>query len=183
MFSEEYRKRFRPDASFRPQPGFRPIPEAMQRGTPKRIELIARGLAMRDGSVLLCRSVSGGYAYLPGGHVEPGEASEDALVREFMEEAGLVVAAGPLLLAAEARFTQAGRPRHELTLVFHVEPTAADGWPSGVVSHEADISFAWIAMSRVQKEGVLPACIRDWLAGYDARNEGAGACAWRSSRE
>ncbi len=55
------------------------------------IEVIARGLCIRDGKVLLCRHIKQAYNYLPGGHVEFGESATDALAREMMEEAGVAV--------------------------------------------------------------------------------------------
>ena len=59
-----------------------------------KIELIARGLARRDNDVLLCLNLKGGYAYLPGGHVEFGESAREALEREFVEESGIQVTSG-----------------------------------------------------------------------------------------
>ena len=47
------------------------------------IELIARGVFVRGGAVLLCQNVKHGYYYLPGGHVEFGEAAAVALAREI----------------------------------------------------------------------------------------------------
>ena len=58
------------------------------------IENIARGVCVVDGRVLLCRPKKGGYTYLPGGHIEFGETSRAALVREMKEETGLDATAG-----------------------------------------------------------------------------------------
>lgn len=44
-----------------------------------RIEVIARGVCVAGGKVLLCRPKAGGYTYLPGGHVEFGETSREAV--------------------------------------------------------------------------------------------------------
>jgi ADP-ribose pyrophosphatase YjhB (NUDIX family) len=42
---------------------------------PTRIEVIARGVMFHEEHVLLCQNCKHGYYYLPGGHVEPGEAA------------------------------------------------------------------------------------------------------------
>jgi len=83
--------------------------------------MISRGLMVAEGHVLLCRSLKGGYSYLPGGHVEWGEPAATALAREFAEETGLQVNVGGLLAVSENAFIQNGKRRHELNLVFHVE--------------------------------------------------------------
>ena len=127
---------------------------------PDSVEILARGVALRGDDVLVCRNVKHGYCFLPGGHVEPGEAASEACAREFMEESGMAVRVGPLLLVAEARFEQAGRSRHEINLVFHVEPDAAS-WPQDVPSLERKIAFEWVARDQLHAERFLPAFMAD----------------------
>ncbi len=111
-----------------------------------KIEVIARGLVIHRGHVLLCRNVAKGYHYLPGGHVERGESSRAALERELEEEAGISVTAGPLLLILENGFEDAARGKdlHEINLVFHVEHRLDGG---SVLSLEEDIAFDWIDLA------------------------------------
>lgn len=51
-------------------------------------EIIARAVIRRDGQLLLVRQRTKSWSFLPGGHVEPGERVEVALVREIAEELG-----------------------------------------------------------------------------------------------
>jgi 8-oxo-dGTP pyrophosphatase MutT (NUDIX family) len=153
------------------------------------IEILARGVLIMEDHVLLCRNVEGGYRYLPGGHVEPGESAAAALAREFMEESGVAVRVGGLLLISEHGFVQKGRPRHEIDLVFHVEhPPTLDpsrAWPS----LEPDIAFDWVALSDLGAADLRPASISDWLIrlakGGNIGDTGAsggagGGCGWFS---
>jgi len=60
--------------------------------------------------------VSGDFWIPPGGGIEFGEQASDAIVREFREEAGLQVDAGPFLFACEL----VKPPLHSIELFFHV---------------------------------------------------------------
>ncbi len=64
-------------------------------GTPARRRPGAYGLALVGGSLLVVTAPDG--QFLPGGGLDPGEAPEDGLRREFREETGYrVTAAEPL---------------------------------------------------------------------------------------
>lgn len=131
------------------------------------IEVITRGLCVRDGRVLLCHSVPGNYLYLPGGHVEFGEPAGVALAREMMEEAGTRVDVGPLLLVSEHRFTQNGKPRHELNLTFEMVLHGEQ-----LESLEPDIAFEWVDLAVVQDLDVRPLAVRAWLTSGGANRSG-----------
>jgi 8-oxo-dGTP pyrophosphatase MutT (NUDIX family) len=127
------------------------------------IEMIARGVLMHGSRVLLCRSVKGGYLYLPGGHIEFAESARAAVEREFLEETGLRVRAGDVLLASEASFATAKRVHHELSLVFHVEHVAGQ-LPKTVKSREKKIGFEWVDLAAVVDLDVRPGAHKALLA-------------------
>lgn len=103
------------------------------------IEVIARGVCMRGGRLLLCRARGGATTYLPGGHVEFGETGREALVREVKEELGVDAEAGAFLGVVENSFQQHGRPHAEVNLVYELElPENA-----AAESREDWIEFEW----------------------------------------
>jgi len=133
------------------------------------IEVIARGLSIHRGRVLVCRNIGSGYRYLPGGHVEFGESASSALAREFEEEAGVPIEVGELLRVGEHSFVSGSCAHHEVNLVFHVERLAgvelahADT-PPPIDSRERDIAFEWIDLAGVQDLDVRPMEVCAWLA-------------------
>ncbi len=127
---------------------------------PTEIEVIARAVLWSGDHLLLCESVPHGYRYLPGGHIEPGEAAAEGLRRELEEEAGLGDAiVGRCLLVAEQRFVQRGRARHELLLVFHVEHPRLTGaaTPPPIDALEPGIAYGWVARAGLPAAPGLPA--------------------------
>ena len=52
-----------------------------------------------------------------GGGIEFGETSDDALEREFREELGVAVEAGPVVGTVENVYVWAGDPEHEFTVI------------------------------------------------------------------
>jgi len=155
------------------------------------IEIIARALITRPGSILLCKNLKNGYFYLPGGHVDPGEAASDACKRELQEELNLCAQVGKCRLITEQIFEQGGQSRHEISLVFHVEHLAVptrDGHirsansirpvdqseANGPVdtamsddlrieSAEDHIGFEWVKIIDLNNTDLRPASIRDWI--------------------
>jgi 8-oxo-dGTP diphosphatase len=131
----------------------------------KHIEIIARGVFVDDGKVLLCRARKALNVYLPGGHVETGESAREALCREIEEELGCVAVAGRFLGAAENCFVQKGERHCEINLVFEMR---VKGLHAGMVpiSCEDYIEFRWVSMSRIQGSGLKPAFLRRVLPSW-----------------
>jgi 8-oxo-dGTP diphosphatase len=145
--------------------------------TDRHIEFIVRGVLIHNARLLVCTNLKRGYHYLPGGHVEFGESAHDALAREFVEETGLKLAVGRLLLAAEERFHDGDRQRHELNLVFHVEHL---GQLPSVQSLESAIGFEWLSADSLRNADFRPAAIKAWLLSWGLKTPPSGTD-WRSS--
>ena len=149
------------------------------------IEVIARAVLRHGSAVLACRTIAGGFLYLPGGHVEVGESAAAAAERELAEETGLVVRAGDCVLVTEGVFEQAGRRHHELNLVFHVELVEAsdpESPPPPVASHETELAFEWVDLASVADLDLRPEAIRAWLASGGEFDPSAARCAWIAAR-
>ena len=116
------------------------------------IESIARGVAIADGKILLCRAKGGKTSYLPGGHIEFGETGREALEREIREELGVVAKTGRFLGVVENSFLQHEKPHSEINLVYEllftspVEAKAVEDW----------IEFEWVKLEDLDSAKILP---------------------------
>lgn len=115
------------------------------------IEVVCGVLHDADGRVLLARRPPGGcHAGLwefAGGKVHLGETPEQALVREWREELGVVIAVGQALVPEPAA-TSRGEPI--LLLPFHVRLVAGAPVP---LEHS---ELRWTAPSEIPKLPLAP---------------------------
>ena len=118
------------------------------------IEIIARGVCVQDGKILLCRAKGGATTYLPGGHVEFGETGRQALVREVKEELGSEAETGAFLGVVENAFEQHGKPHAEVNLVYELKVPSA----TPARACEDWIEFEWRDLA--QLDDLLPAAFR-----------------------
>jgi 8-oxo-dGTP diphosphatase len=141
------------------------------------IEILARGVCVRNGKLLVCHTRGSEIVYLPGGHVEFGEGAEKAVCREIREEMGRRSRVKRFLGCVEHAFRQKGRKHVELNVVFEVEIA---GLVSGraVEAKEGHLDFGWVPMKALGKSVLEPACLRPLLAGWLKR---PGQGAWASS--
>lgn len=130
------------------------------------IEVIARGVMVHEGKVLLCQNRKQGHCFLPGGHVDFNEPTSTALLREVREELGIELNLGRFLGVFESAFDQlrkkgqGSRRHHEINLVFELLPLNASAFnPATLISQEDHIQFIWTAIDSLGAPGgvmVLP---------------------------
>jgi len=132
----------------------------------KNIEVIARGVCVKNDKILLCFGRKSGIAYLPGGHIDFGENGKQALEREIEEEMGLKAEAGQFLGCCEHWFMQNEKRHAEINLVFmldipgidpQADPSAQENW----------IGFMWQPINRLDEACFEPAelglKLEEWL--------------------
>jgi 8-oxo-dGTP pyrophosphatase MutT (NUDIX family) len=120
------------------EPIFRPAFKMVSRLT-RGMTLGVRGLVLNDaGEVLLLQHTYVKGWYMPGGGVERGEAAEEALERELVEEAGVRITAPPRLLGV---YTDHVRFRGDHVLLYRIE-----GWEACEATSRGEIAeLRWFA--------------------------------------
>ncbi|MCW4048381.1 MAG: NUDIX domain-containing protein [Candidatus Bathyarchaeota archaeon] len=127
------------------------------------IELIARAVIIDDGRILVAHKHGASNTFLPGGHIEHGEPSEVALLRELEEEMGISANIAAFMGVFEYQFIdEYDRHMHEINLVYEVSLQDHE-----VISAEGHLEFKWIKMDKAREHNLLPEKIIDlvkqWL--------------------
>ncbi len=140
----------------------------------KQIEILARGVCVKNGKVLLCRNRKHGNVYLPGGHVDWGEDSKGAVAREWTEELGVSCKTGRFLGVVEQSYKARSGRTCEISLVFEVlcSKISAKANPPSAEDH---LEFVWVPMENLKKSGLLPLALARHLPAWCAAPAAAAA--------
>lgn len=142
---------------------------------PERIRPHVLGVARRGDELLVAalRTPGGERFYRPpGGGIEFGERSVDAVVREFREELGAAVEPRGYLGTIENRFALSGERHHDLSLVHEVafvdeavydRETLRGVDDGGAVHYEAE--WATVADLRARDPPLYPEGLADVVDG------------------
>jgi len=130
------------------------------------VEIIVRGVLVRDRHVLLCRKKKRKNYFLPGGHIEFKESAARALQREIEEETGLISTVGRFLGATEHTFRRKGERLCEINLVFEFDIRGARA-SRPVTSAEHLLEFIWLPLDHLSQSRIEPQTLikdlPDWL--------------------
>ena len=115
----------------------------------RRFQVRAAGIALRDGKVLVQRSMADDFWALPGGRVEHGETSTETLIREMMEELGREAVIDRLLFVCETIFAYEGRHYHEIGF-YHLMTLPEDFGTAEGICHrhfepDSELEFKWLS--------------------------------------
>lgn len=145
------------------QPFVRPLYQVYSRLT-RSATLGVRGLVLNQaGEVLLVEHTYIAGWFLPGGGVERGETTEQAVIRELQEEAGVRVIGRPQLVGVHAN--------HRIFRGDHVLVYRVDNWEPCAATEQGEISaVAWFAPDQLP-DNVSPGTqrrIAEALGGAEA---------------
>ena len=131
----------------------------------RRFNYRVAGVAIHDEHVLLHCMDDTPYWILPGGRVEFGETSCDALQREMQEELGQTIQVGRLLWIVESFLVDARQRVHGIGLYYamDLDPSAATHTPFEVIDGGARLLFAWHPLARLDALVVYPPFLRQHL--------------------
>ena len=145
----------------------------------REIEIVARGVCVKAGKLLVCRTQGAAITYLPGGHVEFAEGAAEAVSREIREELGKGCRVTRFLGCVEHVYRQKGRKHAELNLVFEVTLAGIEAGRDPT-SREAHLDFFWIPMTDLKGGRLEPALLQQALPAWLKRRTAAG---WGSTIE
>ncbi len=121
-------------------------------------QVVARGIAIKDGSVLLSSRTNSDRWGIPGGRVEKGESIQEALIREFFEECGVAITVHRPLLTLEHAFEKNGDLMQEINVYFAISLPTHE-----VLAREQDAIFKWVPIDSLASFPLLPSEMRDTL--------------------
>jgi ADP-ribose pyrophosphatase YjhB (NUDIX family) len=118
-------------------------------------ELIARGIILHKGKILVCKAAGYPNYFLPGGHIEFGEGAEQALKRELLEELGVEVKTLKYIGSVENIYRANSKKHHELNLLFFVTLKTQI-----FTSLEDHITFELVTAKEFLSKPVLPKALQ-----------------------
>ncbi len=125
------------------------------------IEVISRAFILVNNKILLCRQLGRDYYFFPGGHVEFGESTKEALAREIKEELGVSIKNSSFIGAVDNIYNKNNQKHQEINLVFSAQIKKLD-----VLSKEDHIEFILKDLESFSKEKVLPIVLRDAIVEW-----------------
>ena len=122
---------------------------------------IVRAVILQDGRVLVAQAKGADNTFLPGGHIEIGENTKDALRRELKEELGKSILIHKYLGAMESEWTDSNY-HHEISHTFLC--SFPDNEKSArPVSLEDHLDFFWIKPEEMASLNLLPKYYRELI--------------------
>lgn len=119
------------------------------------------------GSILLQREKNKDEWSIPGGRVEWSESSEDAVVREFMEEMGITIKVSKVIAIAENKFQRQDLLHHEIVFYYLATPdkkTESKNLMGNIRCIDgSDLEFRWLSKNTISKLTLFPEFIKELL--------------------
>ncbi len=135
----------------------------------------ATAIIIENGCVLLASNDVSDYYYSVGGGVHLGETSEEAVIREVLEETGVEYEIDRLAFIHENFFrgngSTAGLLCHEIAFYFLMKPRGSQALKSNSMCAEGKEYMSWIPICELENHTVYPTFFAEKLKDMPGKIE------------
>lgn len=133
------------------------------------------GVLVDGEKILLQRDRDGNEYALPGGHVQIGETSEAALIREFKEETGADIHCRRLLWTEECFWQWGEKSTHTIAFYYLIELAAGSAIPDlGEFVSQKDncnVVLGWMPIAELKNLTVYPSFLPEKIVNLNVTPE------------
>lgn len=141
----------------------------------KKFKFRVNGIIIHNNKLLTLKMKNNISYCLPGGHVELGESTQNAILREMLEETQTEVSINKLFSIVESFYSDKNNLKtHELSFYYIVEPRNFDKMKFNTYSTneldkgmEKQHNFEWLDMSSLSSVDFRPTFIKDKLLSHN----------------
>lgn len=137
----------------------------------QKYHVLARGVILSEGHLLVAHSKGMDNTFLPGGHVEFGEGMRTTLSREINEELGQDCFVHEYIGAVEATFQLSDVYHQEINHLFVVTLPNINH-AVNPESKESHLEFFWIHTDEMEQHNLQPAPVRSVINRYLISEQG-----------
>lgn len=128
----------------------------------------ARAIIQQDDKFLIMNLNDAEYYHLPGGHVEIGESSADALNREIKEEVGIEVNLDKIVLVSEEFYRKLDLDVHSVIFYYLAKPKVRVLTENSVRMEQGrtrvnKIVLRWVTCDELAKIDLRPTFMKDLI--------------------
>ncbi len=134
-----------------------------------KLKMRVAGCIVKDNKVLCAQMCENKFLCLPGGHIEFGESTKEAVIREMKEEVGFDCKILNLICVIESFYQAKDKKVHEICYFYLMEPLK-NIVTQDYIREENDkgelkrIKFKWVELENLKKVDFRPQILTDKLA-------------------
>ena len=131
------------------------------------------GLIIKENKLLLVDMDDSGFLCLPGGYVELGETTEEAIKRELLEEVGINFSTTKYLGMVENYFiNKFSKKIHEISIYYPMSPKdKIDTTDFTIIENDKGkkikLDFKWIDINNIDNYDVRPSFLKEQISTND----------------
>ncbi len=125
-------------------------------------EVIARALILKNNKILICKRKDRDYYFLPGGHVEFGETTKEAIIREIKEERDRTLKNVSFIGIVENNYEEESIKRHEINIIFEAEEEEKEK----SMSAEDHLIFEFLDYNGFKEKNIKPEILKTKIIEY-----------------